>query len=172
MEVCKGSKSQKAIIKEFLHPFQDLLVHPILLHSPHHLQLIDVSQQPLCEPCMHTTIHSSYPCSTFPYTFHDLQSQEQYSKNNLLTQLHTFTDCEPTIVTQALKNPKWRQTMSTEYDALVHNGTWKSHDNITHNVIACKWTFHIKHNPNDSIALMIQLTDSKLAWFQKAFNNN
>ena len=42
---------------------------------------------------------------------------------NLHTQLSTFIDLEPNIITQALKDPKWRQAMSEKYDALAKNGT-------------------------------------------------
>ncbi|KAL6334026.1 hypothetical protein AAG906_000080 [Vitis piasezkii] len=41
------------------------------------------------------------------------------------TQLSHPCDIEPTTVTQALKDPKWRWAMSEEYDALVRNGTWE-----------------------------------------------
>ena len=40
-------------------------------------------------------------------------------KLNLSTQLSHLCDVEPTTVTQALKDPKWRRAMSEEYDALV-----------------------------------------------------
>ena len=40
-------------------------------------------------------------------------------KLNLSTQLSHPCDVEPTTVTQALKDPKWRRAMSEEYDALV-----------------------------------------------------
>ena len=46
-------------------------------------------------------------------------------KLNLSTQLSHPYDVEPTTVTQALKDPKWRWAMSEEYDALVRNGTWE-----------------------------------------------
>ena len=44
---------------------------------------------------------------------------------NLHTQLSTFIDLEPNIITQALKDPKWHQAMLEEYDALVKNRTWQ-----------------------------------------------
>ena len=44
-------------------------------------------------------------------------------KLNVTTQLPTKDDLEPTIVSQALKDPKWRQAMFEEYDAFVRNGT-------------------------------------------------
>jgi len=44
-------------------------------------------------------------------------------KLNLSTQLSHPIDVEPTTVTQALKDPKWRRAMFEEYDVLVQNGT-------------------------------------------------
>ncbi|RVW53564.1 Retrovirus-related Pol polyprotein from transposon RE2 [Vitis vinifera] len=44
-------------------------------------------------------------------------------KLNLTAQLQQPT-LEPTTVTQALKDPKWRQAMSAEFDALLRNGIW------------------------------------------------
>ena len=32
---------------------------------------------------------------------------------------------EPTCVSQAMKDPQWRQAMSYEFDALIQNGTWE-----------------------------------------------
>ena len=43
--------------------------------------------------------------------------------------------------------------MSAEYDALVKNGTWKLvPSSSAHNVVGCKWVFHIKRNPDGSVA--------------------
>ncbi|KAE8655255.1 hypothetical protein F3Y22_tig00117034pilonHSYRG01611 [Hibiscus syriacus] len=44
-------------------------------------------------------------------------------KLNLTAQLQPST-IEPTTVTQALKEPKWRKAMSEEFDTLIHFGTW------------------------------------------------
>ena len=42
--------------------------------------------------------------------------------------------------------------MSKEFDALLRNGTW---DLVPHtidqNLVGCKWVFHIKRKPDDSI---------------------
>ncbi|KAL6321466.1 hypothetical protein AAG906_018402 [Vitis piasezkii] len=46
------------------------------------------------------------------------------TKLNLHTQLTKGDDHEPTTLTQALKDHKWRRAISKEYDALVKNGTW------------------------------------------------
>ncbi|RVW94165.1 Retrovirus-related Pol polyprotein from transposon RE1 [Vitis vinifera] len=72
-------------------------------------------------------------------------------KLNLIAQLQQPT-LEPTTVTQALKDPKWRQAMSAEFDALLRNGTWDlvpSHP--TQNLVGCKWIFRTKYLPNGSI---------------------
>ena len=55
-------------------------------------------------------------------------------------------------MTQALKDPKWRQAMSKEYDALVQNGTWEliPADSMQ-NLVSCKWIFRIKHLLDGSI---------------------
>ncbi|RVW49538.1 putative mitochondrial protein [Vitis vinifera] len=72
-------------------------------------------------------------------------------KLNLTVQLQQPT-LAPTTVTQALKDPKWRQAMSAEFDVLLRNGTWDlvpSHP--TQNLVGCKWIFRTKYLPNGSI---------------------
>nr|DAD45035.1 TPA_asm: hypothetical protein HUJ06_003265 [Nelumbo nucifera] len=51
--------------------------------------------------------------------------QKPLTKMNLSTVLHQSSNLEPRTITQALKDPKWRQTMYDEFDALVQNGTWE-----------------------------------------------
>ncbi|KAL8127784.1 hypothetical protein AgCh_014637 [Apium graveolens] len=64
---------------------------------------------------------------------------------------HIPQPLEPTSVTQALKDPKWRLAMSSEFDALIHNGTWDLVPYTNQNVISCKWIFRIKRNPDGSV---------------------
>ena len=69
-----------------------------------------------------------------------------------MAQLSTTTDIDPSTVTQAIKDPKWRQAMSEEYDALVRNGTWDlvpSHP--SQNVVGCKWIFRTKRLSDGSV---------------------
>lgn len=43
----------------------------------------------------------------------------------LLTTKHPLLpSVEPTSVSQALKSSDWRNAMSKEFDALIHQGTW------------------------------------------------
>lgn len=59
---------------------------------------------------------------------------------------------EPTCVTIALKDDKWRLALSTEFDALVNNGTWILVPPGPHqNVVGCKWIFCIKPLVDGSI---------------------
>ncbi|KAL6314322.1 hypothetical protein AAG906_019022 [Vitis piasezkii] len=44
---------------------------------------------------------------------------------NLTAILSQPSDIEPHIVNQALADPKWRQVINDEFDALVRNGTWE-----------------------------------------------
>ncbi|XXG68216.1 hypothetical protein AAC387_Pa06g1354 [Persea americana] len=71
---------------------------------------------------------------------------------NLHTQLTKGDDHEPTTLTQALKDHKWRRAMSEEYDALVKNGTWAlvPQDN-SQNLVGCKWVFRTKRKSDGSV---------------------
>jgi len=73
-------------------------------------------------------------------------------KLNLLTQLQLSSDFEPTTVSQALKDSKWRQAMSEECNALVHNGTWELvPPEMASNIVGCKWIFRIKRKTDGSV---------------------
>ncbi|KAL6313803.1 hypothetical protein AAG906_010222 [Vitis piasezkii] len=71
---------------------------------------------------------------------------------NLTVVLSQPLDIEPHIVNQALIDPKWRQAMNDEFDALVRNGTWKLVPSTSmQNLVGCKWVFRIKRLPDGSI---------------------
>ena len=74
------------------------------------------------------------------------------TKLNLHTQLTTSDDPEPTTLTQALKDHKWRLAMSEEYDALVKNGTWALVPlDRRQNLVGCKWVYRTKRKSDGSI---------------------
>ncbi|GKV51641.1 hypothetical protein SLEP1_g58277 [Rubroshorea leprosula] len=59
---------------------------------------------------------------------------------------------EPTCVTQALKDPNWRQAMSEEFSALVRQGTWELvPSQPSQHVLGCKWVFRLKRGKDGSI---------------------
>uniref|UniRef100_A0A2N9GX62 Reverse transcriptase Ty1/copia-type domain-containing protein n=1 Tax=Fagus sylvatica TaxID=28930 RepID=A0A2N9GX62_FAGSY len=105
---------------------------------------------------------SSHPSpTTEPPIASRIHSMTTRSQNNIfkpkqlhLTTKHPLPDpIEPTTVSQAMKDPRWRSAMAVELNALVRNGTWdlvppQSH----HNVVGYKWVFRIKRNPNGTIA--------------------
>ena len=67
------------------------------------------------------------------------------TKMNLHTQLTKGDDNEPTTLTQALKDHKWRRAMSEQYDALVKNGTWVLvPPDRSQNLVGYKWIFRTK----------------------------
>ena len=58
---------------------------------------------------------------------------------------------EPTSYIAASKHPAWRAAMNTEFNALLHNGTWKlvpPKPNM--NLVGCKWVFRIKRKADGS----------------------
>jgi histone deacetylase 1/2 len=59
---------------------------------------------------------------------------------------------EPEPPQEALKDPKWREAMQVEYDALIKNKTWHLvPPSQGKNIIDCKWVFKIKRNSDGSV---------------------
>ncbi|KAL9416924.1 hypothetical protein AB3S75_039999 [Citrus x aurantiifolia] len=62
------------------------------------------------------------------------------------------TSCEPTSITQALKDPQWLAAMITEYRALISNNTWDLvPPSPNQNLVGSKWVFRVKRKPDGSI---------------------
>ena len=59
---------------------------------------------------------------------------------------------EPTTVSSALDDPKWKKAMDEEYSALMRNKTWHLVPNQKgKNIIDCKWVYRIKKKADGSI---------------------
>ena len=59
---------------------------------------------------------------------------------------------EPTSVTDALTDSRWRDAMSFELTALMRHNTWQLVPPPTDcNIVGCKWVFWIKRNADGSI---------------------
>ncbi|XP_010243265.1 PREDICTED: uncharacterized protein LOC104587377 [Nelumbo nucifera] len=59
----------------------------------------------------------------------------------------------PTSYTAAKKYLEWQQTMQSEYDALIRNGTWSLVPVPPNaNIVGCKWIFKLKRNSDGSLA--------------------
>lgn len=51
-----------------------------------------------------------------------------------------------------MKDHQWRQAMSSEFDALVKNGTWELVPPTgVENIVGCKWIFCIKRHSDGFI---------------------
>lgn len=70
-------------------------------------------------------------------------------KYGLFSQL---AEIEPTTITQALKDEKWRHSCGDEINAMTRTGTW---DLVpaeqAQNVVGCRWVFRIKRLPDGSV---------------------
>ncbi|KAJ9566804.1 hypothetical protein OSB04_002770 [Centaurea solstitialis] len=59
---------------------------------------------------------------------------------------------EPKTISQALKNPLWRDAMDAEFAALVRNQTWELvPPSSSQNVIDNKWVFRIKYKADGTV---------------------
>jgi histone deacetylase 1/2 len=59
---------------------------------------------------------------------------------------------EPSTLSEALDDSRWRQAMDEEYNALMKNKTWHLvPPSKTKNLIDCKWIYRIKRRADGSI---------------------
>jgi histone deacetylase 1/2 len=60
---------------------------------------------------------------------------------------------EPTPVTNALKEAKWRHAMQDEFNSLIQNKTWDLvSPQCASNLVGCKWIFRVKRNSDGSVS--------------------
>ncbi|GFQ01835.1 retrovirus-related pol polyprotein from transposon tnt 1-94 [Phtheirospermum japonicum] len=133
---------------------------PVLVVSP-----TPVAAPPDDVPSMTAVSHASPLHSTCitenlpppPVAPHPMRtrSKNQIHKPNTRYALEasvSLSNVEPSNITQALKDPRWRSTMSAEFDALLRNNTWDLvPPDSSLNVVGCKWVFRVKHNPDGSL---------------------
>ncbi|XP_019157305.1 PREDICTED: uncharacterized protein LOC109153872 [Ipomoea nil] len=59
---------------------------------------------------------------------------------------------DPTCYSQAVGHAHWREAMDQEFNALLHNNTWRLVPSQPHmNIIGCKWVFRTKRSTTGSI---------------------
>ncbi|GKV50908.1 hypothetical protein SLEP1_g57587 [Rubroshorea leprosula] len=106
--------------------------------------------------------HMSAPASSSPLQSIDppihthpmvTRSQNQIFKPKQLYLAETpYSEVEPTCVSQALKDHRWRQAMSEEFTALVSQGTWDLVPPAPNqNIIGCKWVFRLKRGKDGRV---------------------
>ena len=70
-------------------------------------------------------------------------------KYNYVAALTSHSPAEPNTLTQALKDKRWRGSMSTEIDAFARNETYELVPCQPHyNVVGCRWIYKNKFNSN------------------------
>ncbi|GKV47491.1 hypothetical protein SLEP1_g54392 [Rubroshorea leprosula] len=145
------------------------LSSPISSPSPRTLPPPTLPGSPsLCPSSSSTLSNSSSPSTssgspnlpfapTHPLRTHPMVTRAQ---NNIFKPKQLFhttptpatTSLEPTCVSQALKEPVWRQAMSEEFTALVRQGTWELvPPTPDQHLIGCKWVFRVKRGKDGSI---------------------
>ena len=64
----------------------------------------------------------------------------------------TFVDVKPKNFREAIQDPKRREAMVEEIEALESTRTWNLEDLPPDKIlIGCKWVYRIKYNPDDTI---------------------
>ncbi|KAK9178380.1 hypothetical protein WN943_027570 [Citrus x changshan-huyou] len=87
-----------------------------------------------------------------PYPIANFVTCANFSANHsrFLAAITTLT--EPTRYSEAVKDPRWREAMAKEIDALEKNETWTLADLPPgKKAIGCKWIYRIKYHSDGSI---------------------
>jgi hypothetical protein len=73
-------------------------------------------------------------------------------KSFLVTKHPLPSSLEPSSVTAALADSRWREAMSSELTALMCHNTWQLVPPQTDcNIVGCKWVFRVKRHVNGSV---------------------
>jgi hypothetical protein len=82
-------------------------------------------------------------------SMHDIYKPK---KSFLVTKHPIPSSLEPTTVTAALTDSRWREAMSSELTALMRHNTRQLVPPPTDcNIIGCKWVFRVKRHANGSV---------------------
>ncbi|KAH9699463.1 retrovirus-related pol polyprotein from transposon RE1 [Citrus sinensis] len=104
------------------------------------------------------------PAPQIPCTTQTSQPKPSTSTHHMITRaragifkpktfLTTHNSLEPSTVPEALSDPKWKDAMQTEYDALIHNNTWTLVPmSSTYKLVGCKWVFRTKYNTDGTVS--------------------
>ncbi|KAH9699143.1 retrovirus-related pol polyprotein from transposon RE2 [Citrus sinensis] len=104
--------------------------------------------QALQIPC---TTHTSQP-KPFTSTHHMIPRARAgiFKPKTFLT---THNSLEPFTVPEALSDPKWKDAMQTEYNALIHNNTWTLVPlSSIYKLVGRKWVFRTKCNTDGTVS--------------------
>ena len=81
------------------------------------------------------------------------RSKNKISKPNRKYGLAAIiSEFEPANIAQALKDKRWRLSMSDEYNAIVRNRTFDLVPrSLATNIVGCRWLHRIKYNPDGTV---------------------
>ncbi|KAH9769752.1 retrovirus-related pol polyprotein from transposon RE2 [Citrus sinensis] len=119
-------------------------------------------------PLLDTTPNTSFSQPTISHSLiqptHSSQSKPTLSTHKMITRakagifkpkayLTYHNSLEPSTISEALSDPKWKAAMQTEYDALIKNKTWTLVPMCSsYKPVGCKWVFRTKYNINGSVS--------------------
>ena len=67
--------------------------------------------------------------------------------------LTDYNSLEPSTISEALSNPKWKAAMQSEYDALIKNKTWTLVPMCSfYKPVGYKWVFRTKYNTDGFVS--------------------
>ncbi|XP_071685400.1 uncharacterized protein [Lolium perenne] len=80
-----------------------------------------------------------------------IRQPKQYTDGTIRYGMFAATG-EPQTLDEALKDARWCEAMSEEYNALLHNRTWHLvPSSPSKNIIDCKWVYRIKKHADGTI---------------------
>ena len=80
-----------------------------------------------------------------------IRQPKQYTDGTIRYGMLSATG-EPSSLSEALDDSRWRAAMQDEYDALIANKTWPLvPPSSTRNLIDCKWVYRIKKNADGTV---------------------
>ncbi|KAH9646728.1 retrovirus-related pol polyprotein from transposon RE1 [Citrus sinensis] len=107
------------------------------------------------EPCSthHPSTSTQTQISPLVHNTHSMVTRSKAGIFKPKSYLAVSQELEPTSVKLALSDPKWKQAMQAEFDALQVNETWELvPKEAAQKIIGNKWVFRIKYNPDGSIS--------------------
>ncbi|KAK9139566.1 hypothetical protein Scep_009247 [Stephania cephalantha] len=130
------------------------------LESPAVVSIHSISPKSDTEPSPDATTveslnHTHNSQSEVPHNVHPMITRAKNGismKNVFLATTYVSDDVIPTSVELALKDPKWREAMKKEYEALIKTGIWSLVPaSSSQNVVDNKWVFIVQKNFDGSI---------------------
>lgn len=86
------------------------------------------------------------------YPLQNYLSHSRLSSSHMAFVASLDNHTEPTSYTQAMRDPRWREAMRHEINALEENGTWTLQSLPPgKRPIGCKWVFKIKYNSDGTV---------------------